>query len=190
MVRGAIATLLELEDDLSVVAQVGRGDEVLAAAIQHEPDVAILDIQMPGLDGLSAARLLHEHDPGIEVLMLTTFGRPGYLRLGLEAGVSGFMLKDAPADELADAVRRVAAGERVIEMGLAAAALAEGISPLTSREGEVLRTAGSQPTIADIADSLNLSPGTVRNHLSSAIAKLGAANRIDAFRIARDKGYL
>jgi two-component system, NarL family, response regulator DesR len=190
MVRGALAGLLSLEPDIEVVAQVARGDEVLAAATRARPDVALLDIEMPGIDGLAAAGQLAEALPQTRVLMLTTFGRPGYLRRAMEQGAAGFLLKDSPAEELARAIRRAMAGERIVDPGLAAAALSEGPSPLTPRESEVLTAAREHATVADIAAALHLSPGTVRNYLSSAIGKVGARNRVEAIRAAEDRGWL
>lgn len=190
LVRGALAALLELEDDFEVVAQVGRGDEVLAAARESNPDVALLDIEMPGLDGLAAAAVLQAEMPSCRVLILTTFGRPGYLRRAMEAGVLGFVVKDAPADALADAVRRVAAGERVVDPDLATATLAGGPSPLTARERDVLVASRGGATVADIAGRLFLSEGTVRNHLSAAISKTGVRNRTEALRVAEERGWL
>jgi two-component system response regulator DesR len=190
LVRTALAALLELEDDFSVVAQVGRGDEVVAAAKEHRPDIALLDIEMPGLDGLAAAAALSHELPSCRVLILTTFGRAGYLRRAMESGALGFLVKDAPAEQLAAAVRRVAAGERVVDPALAAATLAGGVSPLTARERDVLVAARDGATVADIAAKLFLSEGTVRNYLSSAIAKVGARNRIEALRGAEERGWL
>jgi two-component system response regulator DesR len=190
MVRGALASLLALEDDIEVVAEVERGDSVLGEARAHRADVALLDIEMPGLDGIAAAAELARELPGTRALILTTFGRPGYLRRALEEGASGFLLKDAPADQLAEAVRDVHEGRRVIDPGLAAAAIADGISPLTEREHDVLAAAGDHPTAAAIAAELYLSEGTVRNYLSAAIRKLGARNRAEALRIAEEKGWL
>lgn len=190
MVRGAIASLLALEDDIDVVAQVGRGDDAVDRARMLRPDVALLDIEMPGLDGLAAAEELARELPETRTLILTTFGRPGYLRRAIEAGVDGFMLKDAPANQLADAIREVNAGGRVIDPGLAAAAIADGVSPLTEREHDVLAAAATHGTAAEIAASLYLSEGTVRNYLSAAIRKLGARNRAEALRIAEEKGWL
>jgi two-component system, NarL family, response regulator DesR len=190
MVRGALASLLGLEPDIEVVAQVARGDEVVAAAAATQPDVALLDIEMPGMSGLDAAAELRHALPNCRVLIVTTFGRPGYLRRAMEGGAAGFLLKDAPAPQLARAIRRAVAGERVVDPGLAAAALSEGESPLTSREHEVLAASRRHATVADIAGSVHLSPGTVRNHLSSVIMKTGARNRIDAIRIARKDGWL
>jgi two-component system, NarL family, response regulator DesR len=190
MVRGALAALLTLEGDIEVVAEVGRGDEVVAAALAAQPDVALLDIEMPGEDGLSAAAALRAQLPSCRVLILTTFGRPGYLRRAMESGAVGFLLKDAPAAQLAAAIRRAMAGERVVDPALATAALSEGNNPLTERERDVLVAATSGASIADIAESLVLSDGTVRNYLSVAIQKLGARNRVEAARIAEQKGWL
>ena len=190
LVRGAMAALLGMEPDLDVVAQVARGDEVVPAALTARPDVAILDIEMPGLDGLSAAAQLRSAMPSTRVLMVTTFGRPGYLRRALEAGAAGFLLKDAPAADLAVAIRRAAAGQRVVDPTLAVEALSEGDNPLSEREREVLGTSTQVGTIAEIAVRLSLSEGTVRNHLSAAIQKVGARNRAEAARIAREKGWL
>jgi two-component system response regulator DesR len=190
MVRGALASLLGLEPDIEVVAQVARGDEVVAAAVGTRPDVALLDIEMPGATGLEAAVALQGELPDCRVLILTTFGRPGYLRRAMEGGASGFLLKDAPADQLSAAVRRAMAGERVVDPGLAAAALSQGESPLTAREHEVLTASRSHATIADLAASLHLSPGTVRNHISSALQKLDARNRSEALQIAEERGWL
>ena len=190
LVRGALAALLELEPDFEVVAEVGRGDEVVAAAGRTSPDVALLDVEMPGLDGVSAARALHAAYPTTRILMVTTFGRPGYLRQAMAAGASGFVVKDTPARQLADAVRRVHQGLRYVDPGLAADSLAQGESPLTDREADVLRAASDGGTVADIARSLHLSDGTVRNHLSSAIGKTGARTRAEAVRVARENGWL
>ncbi|WP_328455796.1 MULTISPECIES: response regulator transcription factor [unclassified Amycolatopsis] len=190
MVRQALGTLLDLEDDFEVVASVGRGDEIVAAAREHRPDVALLDIEMPGLDGLAAAAVLAAQVPDCRVVMLTTFGRAGYLRRAMEAGAVGFVVKDAPADALADAIRRVVKGERVVDPALAVATLAAGESPLTARERDVLITARTGATIAEIASRLYLSEGTVRNYVSAAITKTGGRNRVDAVRIADDRGWL
>jgi two-component system response regulator DesR len=190
LVRGALAALLSLEPDMEVVAEVGRGDEVVAAALRTAPQVALLDVEMPGLDGIAAAAALHAEVPDVRVAILTTFGRPGYLRRAMEAGALGFVVKDAPADELAAAVRRVAAGERVVDPGLAAATLAGGASPLTGRERDVLVAARDGATVADIAGRLFLSEGTVRNYLSAAITKTGSRNRVEALRIAETNGWL
>lgn len=190
MVRGALASLISLEPDIEVVAQVARGDEVHDAAAAHRPDVALLDIEMPGQSGLEAAERLLASPWGCRVLILTTFGRPGYLRRAMAGGASGFLLKDAPADQLAAAIRRAAAGERVVDPGLAAAALSQGDSPLTPREREVLAAARQHATVAELAAALYLSAGTVRNHLSAAIGKLEARNRAEAIRIAEEQGWL
>jgi two-component system response regulator DesR len=188
MVRGALAALLALEGDIEVVAEVARGDEVVAAVRAHRPDVVLLDIELPGVDGLTLAGALRAEP--CRVLILTTFGRPGYLRRAMESGAAGFLLKDAPAAELAVAIRRAVAGERVVDPMLAAAALSEGRSPLSPREQEVLRAAEGGASIADIASALHLSEGTVRNHLSAAIQKLAVANRMEAVQLARAKGWL
>ncbi|MFC7305036.1 response regulator transcription factor [Streptomyces monticola] len=190
MVREALATLLGLEPDFEVVAQVARGDEVLGAAREHAVDVALLDIEMPGATGIEAAAELHASEPAVKLVILTTFGRPGYLRRAMEAGADAFLVKDAPAAQLAQAVRKVLAGERVIDPTLAAAALAQGADPLTDREREVLRAAADGATNAELAAALHLSQGTVRNYLSTAIQKLAARNRAEAVRIAREKGWL
>ena len=190
MVREALAALLGLEPDIDVVAQVARGDEVLAAVRGHDVDVALLDIEMPGATGIEAAAELHREFPALKLVILTTFGRPGYLRSAMEAGADAFLVKDAPAAQLAAAVRKVLTGERVIDPALAAAALAEGANPLTDREREILRAAADGSTNADLATTLHLSHGTVRNYLSTAIQKLAARNRAEAVRIAREKGWL
>ncbi|WP_370147444.1 response regulator [Streptacidiphilus sp. EB129] len=190
MVREALAALLGLEGDIDVVAQVARGDEVVAAALEHEVDVALLDIEMPGMTGIEAAAELHRKRPATRIVILTTFGRPGYLRRAMEAGADAFLVKDAPAAQLAEAVRRVLRGERVIDPTLAAAALAEGANPLTSRERDVLAAASDGSANTDVAKALHLSEGTVRNYLSAAIQKTGARNRTEAVRIAREKGWL
>jgi two-component system response regulator DesR len=190
MVRGALRALLELEDDLEVVAEVGRGDEVVAAAQEHRPDVALLDIEMPGGDGLEAARSLAAAVPDCRAVVLTTFGRPGFLRRAMEVGAAGFLVKDAPVADLARAIRAVMAGERVIDRDLAAAALAIGATPLSVREADVLRAAADGATVADIARRLFLSEGTVRNYLSSAMGKTGARTRVEAARVAEEKGWL
>lgn len=190
MVRGALAALLRLEEDIEVVAEVARGDEVVPAAVETQPDVALLDIEMPGGGGLSAARALHERLPSCRIVILTTFGRSGYLRQAMESGAVGFLLKDAPAAELAIAIRRVVAGERVVDPELALAALSEGDNPLTRREREVLAVALDGASIAEIAARLVVSEGTVRNHISTAIQKLGAQNRLEAARLAEQKGWL
>jgi two-component system response regulator DesR len=190
MVRGALAALLDLEDDIKVVAQVERGDEVVPAALAARPDVALLDIEMPGGSGLSAAQALRQHLPSCRVMILTTFGRSGYLRQAMESGAVGFLLKDAPAAELAVSIRRVMAGERVVDPDLALSALSDGSNPLTGRERDVLQASLDGASIADIAVRLYVTEGTVRNHLSSAIQKLGAQNRTEAARLAEQKGWL
>jgi len=190
MVRGALAALLNLEPDLEVVVEVDRGDLVVAAARDARPDVAVLDIEMPGLDGIAATAALRESMPGCRVLVVTTFGRPGYLRRAMEAGASGFLVKDAPASQLADAIRRVAQGLRVVDPALAAETLASGESPLTGRERDVLVAAKGGGTVADIARLLVLSDGTVRNYLSSAMGKTGARTRAEAVLIAEQRGWL
>jgi two-component system response regulator DesR len=190
LIRSALAALLALQEDFEVVAAVGRGDEVVAAAKAHHPDVALLDIDMPGIDGLAAAGVLAQQVPRCRSLILTTFGRPGYLRRAMESGACGFVVKDAPPEQLADAIRRVAAGERVVDPVLAAATLASGASPLTARERDVLVAARPGATVAEIARQLFLSEGTVRNYLSAAIAKAGARNRAEAVRTADERGWL
>jgi two-component system, NarL family, response regulator DesR len=190
MVRGALASLLSLEDDIEVVAEVERGDLVLAAVRAQQVDVALLDIEMPGLDGISAAAEIAREASETRTMILTTFGRPGYLRRAIQSGAGGFLLKDAPASDLADAIRDVNAGRRVIDPGLAASAIADGVSPLTEREHDVLVAAADLATAAEIAARLHLSEGTVRNYLSAAIRKLGARNRAEAVRLADEKGWL
>jgi two-component system response regulator DesR len=190
MVRGALAALLAFERDLEVVAEVSTGDEVLAAAREHHPDVALLDIEMPGMDGIEAAAALRRDVPDCTPLILTTFGRPAYLRRAMDAGAGGFLVKDAPAERLANAIRRAAAGERVVDPELAAEALADGESPLTAREREVLEAGASGSPVSEIAATMHLSEGTVRNYLSTAIGKTGARNRIEAWRVARDRGWM
>jgi two-component system response regulator DesR len=190
MVRGALAALLSLQADLEVVAEVSRGDAVVPAALEMRPDVALLDIEMPGCDGLEAAAALRRVLPTCRVLILTTFGRPGYLRRAMEDGASGFLLKDAPAADLAAAIRRVMIGERVVDPALATEALTAGQNPLTEREREVLAAAAHGASIAGIAAALYLSEGTVRNYLSIAIQKLAARNRIEAAHLAEEKGWL
>jgi two-component system response regulator DesR len=190
MIREALAALLSFEDDIEVVAQVGRGDEVITAAKAASPDVALLDIEMPGMDGLAAAAELHKLSPDIKIVILTTFGRPGYLRRAMESGVSGFIVKDSPADKLAATIRQVRDGKRVIDPDLAAAALAEGGSPLTPRERDVLAASTNATTVQQIAQAVFLSEGTVRNYLSSCIQKTGARNRAEALRIAEERGWL
>jgi len=190
MVRGALRALLALEDDIEVVAEVARADELVAAAVANRPDVALVDIEMPGGDGISAAAALREALPQCRSLILTTFGKPGYLRRALETGAYGFMLKDAPPEQLALAIRRTARGERVVDPGLAASALSDGVSPLTERERQVLAATDRGADLDQIAQTLFLSRGTVRNHLSNAIQKLGVRNRSEAARLAEAKGWL
>jgi len=190
MVRQALVALLELEPDIDVVAQAATGDEALAMARKHGPDVAVLDIEMPGATGIEVAQRLQADRFAGKIVIVTTFDRPGYLRAAMAAGASGFLLKDAPAADLAAAIRQVAAGGRVVDPSLAAAALAQGDSPLTDREAEVLAAAAGHDAIADIAARLHLSNGTVRNHLSAAIQKLGARNRAEAVQLAQQKGWL
>ncbi|GAB4577280.1 MAG: response regulator transcription factor [Anaerolineales bacterium] len=190
MVRGALAALLRLEEDIEIVAEVARGDEVVPAALNAQPDVALLDIEMPGGDGLSVAPALREKLPACRIVILTTFGRSGYLRRAMESGAVGFLLKDAPAGDLARAIRRVMKGERVVDPDLALSALSEGENPLTGREREVLRIALEGVSIADLAGRLFISEGTARNHLSTAIQKLRAQNRMEAARLAEEKGWL
>lgn len=190
MVRGALAALLGRERDIEVVAEVASGDEVVEAALAARPDVALLDIEMPGGDGLAAAQALRKTLPNCRCVILTTFGRSGYLRRAMESGAVGFLLKDAPAGELAVALRRVMKGERVVDPELALAALSEGSNPLTSRERDVLAASLYGASMAEIAARLVLSEGTVRNHLSTAMQKLGAQNRMEAARLAEQKGWL
>ncbi|MFG2529024.1 response regulator [Streptomyces sp. NPDC048516] len=190
MMRGALALLLDLEEDMQVVAQVAAGDQIVAAALDARPDIALLDIELPGRSGLDAAADLRTQLPSCKVLIVTTFGRPGYLRRAMEAGASGFLVKDGPVEELAAAIRRVLAGERVIDPGLAAAALSAGPNPLTQRERDVLAAAVDGATVADIAAKLHLSQATVRNYLSAAIGKTGTRNRMEAVRAARRNGWL
>ncbi|RLV48989.1 DNA-binding response regulator [Nocardioides mangrovicus] len=190
LVRGALAALLDLESDLEVVAQVGRGDEVVAAVREHTPDVALLDVEMPGLDGIAAAAAVREAVPTTKVLIVTTFGRPGYLRRALQAGAGGFVVKDTPAPQLADAVRRIAQGLRVVDPALATDSLVAGESPLTQRETDVLQAARDGSSVAVIAKKLFLSEGTVRNHLSAAIGKTGSGNRAEAVLVADNNGWL
>ena len=190
MMRGALRTLLSLEDDMIVVAEAERGDQVVEVALSTRPDVALLDIEMPGMNGIDAAAALRRALPSCSCMILTTFGRPGYLRRAMESGVAGFLLKDAPVEELAAAIRRVIAGQRLVDPGLAAAALSEGKSPLTVREREVLAASRSGASVAEIAKHLCLTEGTVRNYLSLAIQKLGVHNRTEAAQLAEGKGWL
>ena len=190
MIRGALAALLAREPDIDVVGRVDRGDAVVAEALRCEPDVVLMDIEMPGMDGIMAAAALREKMPSCRVLILTIFGRPGYLRRAVDSGVAGFMLKDAPPEELAAAIRKAAAGEKVIDSKLAVAALEEGSSPLTPRERDVLALSVRGASVEEVARQLHLTRGTVRNHLSIAIQKLNARNRVEAARIAEEKGWL
>jgi two-component system response regulator DesR len=190
MIRGALLALIELEPDMEVVAGVDRGDLIVPTARRTRPDVAVLDIDLPGVDGLTAAAELHEHLSSIKVLILTGLGQPGHLRRALDSGIGGFMRKNAPSEELADAIRRVAAGQRFLDADLVAEVLQADGDPLTQRERDVLRVAADGVSTDDIAATLFLSPATVRNYLSNAMSKLGARNRIDAIRIAREAGWL
>ena len=190
MVRGALAAMLGLESDIEVVAQVGSGADVVPAALAAGPDVALLDVQMPGGDGLTAAAALHAALPACRIVVLTTFGRPGYLARAMRAGAVGFVVKDAPPEQLIDAVRRVHAGLRVVDPTLAAESLSSGTSPLTERECDVLLAAADGATVADMALRLHLSEGTVRNHLSAAIGKTGTRTRAEAVRVADERGWL
>jgi two-component system, NarL family, response regulator DesR len=190
LIRGALLALIGLEEDMEVVAAIDHGDVVVAAAREHRPDVAVLDIEMPGADGLTAATILRDELPETRVLILTGLGHPGHLTRALEAQVGGFMRKDAPSEELADAIRRVAKGQRFLDPALVATALEVGANPLTPRETDVLRTAAEGGSTDEIGAALFLSPATVRNYLSNAIAKLDARNRIDAIRIARQSGWI
>lgn len=190
LVRGALVALLGLEHDIAVVAELGDGTGVAAAVVEHAADVAMLDVEMPGLDGISAAAQVRMAAPSCKVLMVTTFGRPGYLKLAMRAGASGFVVKDTPARQLAEAVRRVHQGLRVVDPVLAAESLTSGDNPLTERETEVLRAAADGGTVADIAKTAVLSEGTVRNYLSAAMAKTGGRTRAEAVRIAGENGWL
>lgn len=190
MVRGALSALLGLERDIAVVAQAGDGVEALELALRHRPDVAVVDIEMPGRDGIEVVGALARDLPSCRCLVVTTFGRPGYLRRAVEAGARGFVVKDTPADRLADAVRRVHAGLRVLDPTLAEESLVDGASPLTERETQVLRAAEDGASVRGIAGALHLSPGTVRNHLSAAIGKTATHNRAEAARVARERGWL
>ncbi len=190
LIRAAIGQLLEAHGECEVVAQVGRGDEVLAAALETRPDVALLDIELPGADGIAAAALLRDHVPGCKVLILTVFGRPGYMQRALESGARGFILKDSSPRELMDAVRRVAEGQRVLDPTLAVLAIQEGANPLTAREREVLSLSRSGAAVASVARELHLTEGTVRNYLSTAMQKLNATSRVEAALVAEEKGWL
>lgn len=190
MVRGALAALLELEDDLTVVAQVERGDMIVPTALESRPDVAVIDIDLPGLDGLAAAEILHGRLPSCRTLILTGLGRPGTLRRALSASVSGFILKDAPFEDLAAAIRGVAAGRRVIDPQLALTAWDVGENPLSGREIQILKLAAGGAEPPEIAAALHLSVGTVRNYLTRILTKLNARNRVDAIRIATEAGWV
>lgn len=190
LIRDALATLLSLEDDLDVVVQAASGTEALAAARKHDPDVAVLDLQMPGLDGIEVARALADEVPGCRVVMVTSHGRPGYLKRALEAGVGAFLPKTVSSRVLADVVRQVQAGGRYVDPELAAEAIAAGSSPLTAREADVLELAAGGAPVEEIATRASLAPGTVRNYLSSAAAKLGATNRHEAVHLARRHGWI
>ncbi|MEU8197965.1 response regulator transcription factor [Microbispora amethystogenes] len=190
MIRAALTALLRLEPDLEVVAEVTRGDEIVPAALRVRPDVAIVDIDLPVLDGITAAARLREVLPSCRILVLTAMGRPGQVRRALSAGIEAFLVKDAPGDRLADAIRRTAAGLRVLDAELVASAMEYGESPLTPREATVLRDAARGASAEEIAARLHLSVGTVRNYLTGAITKTGARNKIDAVRIAEDAGWL
>ncbi|MFI5979141.1 response regulator [Streptomyces sp. NPDC051452] len=190
MMRGALALLLGMEGDFEVVAQLSSGDGIVDAVLAHRPDVALLDIELPGANGLDAAAELRTRAPDCRVLILTTFGRPGYLRRAMDAGAAGFLVKDGPVEELAVAIRRVLGGETVVDPALAAAALSAGPNPLTAREREVLKASVDGATVADIAGRLHLSESTVRNYLSAAIGKTGTRNRAEAVREARQQGWL
>ncbi|GLX96209.1 response regulator transcription factor [Herbidospora sp. NBRC 101105] len=190
MIRAALTALLRLEADLDVVAEVTRGDEIVPAALRVRPDVAIVDIDLPVLDGITAAAQLREVLPDCRILVLTAMGQPGQVRRALSVGIEAFLVKDAPGDRLADAIRRTAAGLRVLDAELVASAMERGESPLTSREATVLRETAGGATAEEIAARLHLSAGTVRNYLTGAITKTGARNKIDAIRIAEDAGWL
>ncbi|WP_141015003.1 response regulator transcription factor [Nocardioides sambongensis] len=190
LVRGALAALLGMEPDIEVVAEVGSGDEVVAAARRTDAQVCVLDIEMPGMDGIAAAGELGRELPGVRSVIVTTFGRPGYVRRALDAGASGFLVKDTPATELAEAVRRVHSGLRVVDPALATESLFGGENPLTERERDVLRAALDGSPVATIATLLHLSPGTVRNYLSSAIGKTATSTRVEAARAAQQRGWL
>lgn len=190
MVRGALVALLSLEPDIEVAGDVASGADVVETVLREQPDVVLMDIEMPGMDGIAAAGAIREHAPDCKVLILTTFGRPGYLRGAMDAGAVGFLVKDAPASQLADAIRRAMRGERVIDPELAMAALSSGPNPLTDRQREVLRLSLGGASIAEMAKAMFLSEGTIRNYLSEAISKLDARNRVDAARIAEERGWL
>jgi len=190
MVRGALVALLSLERDIEVAGDVASGADVVETVLREQPDVVLMDIEMPGMDGIAAAGAIREHAPACKVLILTTFGRPGYLRGAMDAGAVGFLVKDAPASQLADAIRRAMRGERVIDPELAMAALSSGPNPLTDRQREVLRLSLGGASISEMSKAMFLSEGTIRNYLSEAISKLDARNRVDAARIAEERGWL
>ncbi|MFM9699516.1 response regulator [Streptomyces europaeiscabiei] len=190
MTRGALALLLGMEADIRVVAQVGAGDAIVDAALTHRPDVALLDIELPGMSGLDAAAELRDQAPDCRVLILTTSGRPGYLRRVMDAGAAGFLVKDGPVEELAQAIRRVLTGETVVDPALAAAGPSAGPNPLTAHERDTLNASADGATVADVAARLHLSESTVRDHLTSAIGKTGTRNRMEAMREARQQGWL
>jgi two-component system response regulator DesR len=190
MVRGALVALLNLETDIEVVAEVASGDQILPTATSVQPDVAVIDIDLPGKDGLTAAVEIHENLPACHTLILTSLGRPGTVRRALDAKVSGFLLKDAPSEKLANAVRSVAVGRRFIDSELALAAWETDDCPLTPREIEILSLAAGGRNVADIAAELFLSPGTVRNYLAAVVTKLNASNRVHAIRIATEAEWL
>lgn len=190
LIRGALVALLELEPAIEVVAQVAAGTDILPAAVRSRPDVAVIDIDLPGMDGLSAAGLLHEQLPECRTLILTSLAQPGTMRRALSAKVGGFLVKNAPASELAQAIHKVAAGLRVIDQRLALEAWDTRSCPLTARELEVLRLCAEGKRVTDIATGLVLTRGTVRNYLTSAATKLRARNRIEAIRIASDAGWM
>lgn len=189
LLRGALAALLNLEDDIEVIAEAGDGEAAWRALQRERPDILLTDIEMPGLTGLELAQRVQRHELPIKVVIVTTFARSGFLRRALDAGVAGYLLKDAPASELAEALRSVHRGGRAIDPQLAMEAWSEA-DPLTDRERQVLRLAGEGQSANEIASALNLSHGTVRNYLSEAIGKLGVGNRIEAYRLARQKGWL
>ncbi|MGV4325522.1 response regulator transcription factor [Trueperella pyogenes] len=190
LVRGALAALLSLEEGIDVVGQTGRGEELVRLVEELRPDVVLVDIEMPGMDGIEATGQIAAAHPEVACLIVTTFGRPGYLQRALDAGARGFVVKETPAEQLADMVRAVHAGQRVIDPALATEALFSGANPLTEREREILRLALNGGTVADIAARVYLSEGTVRNHLSAAIGKMGVRTRAEAARAARDLGWL
>jgi len=190
VVRTALAALIDLEPDLTVVASVGRGDEVLAAVDATHPDVAVLDVEMPGADGVSVAKSLRERAPGVKIMILTALGRPGTVRGAMQAGATGFVLKNAPAAQLIDGIRAVAEGRMVLQPELAAAAMQFGSSPLTPRESDVLERVADGSSVRDVAETLFLSEGTVRNYLTAILDKLGARSRVDAVRIAQTNGWI